>query len=58
MTPFVRAPNRDSRPAELSEQQLDRVAAGAGSQTSGGGTGKVSHEPFVITKEVDCASTK
>jgi type VI protein secretion system component Hcp len=55
-------PDRTARNAlpggELSEQQLDQVAGGTGSQSTGAGAGKVTFNPFVITKHVDVATPK
>jgi hypothetical protein len=49
---------RNALPVELSERQLDQVAGGTGSQSSGAGAGKVSFNPFVITKHIDVATPK
>jgi type VI protein secretion system component Hcp len=40
----------------LSDQQLDQVSGGIGSQSSGAGAGKVTFNPFSITRKVDKAS--
>jgi type VI protein secretion system component Hcp len=57
MTSFDRTANSNSRSAELSEQQLDLVTGGGiGSQSSGAGAGKVTFNPFSITRKVDKAS--
>jgi type VI protein secretion system component Hcp len=46
----------ETRPAELSDRQLDQVAGGIGSQSTGAGAGKVTFNPFSITRKVDRAS--
>jgi type VI protein secretion system component Hcp len=45
---------RDHQTAELTEFELSEVAGG--SQSSGAGAGKVTFNPFSITKKVDVAS--
>jgi hypothetical protein len=48
--------NRVTNPApqELNSAELEKVAAGAiGSQSTGAGAGKVTFNPFSITRKVD-----
>jgi bacteriocin-like protein len=47
---------RDNQTAELSEFELAEVTGG--SQSSGAGAGKVTFNPFSITRKVDVASPK
>ena len=43
---------------ELSEVELDQVAGGTGSKSTGAGAGKVSFNPFTITKHIDVATPR
>ncbi len=45
---------RDNRTDELTEIELSRIVGG--SQSSGAGAGKVTFNPFLITKKIDKAS--
>jgi type VI protein secretion system component Hcp len=56
MTNLNRVARSEPQPTELSDQQLDQVTGGKGSQSTGAGAGKVSFNPFTITKHVDKAS--
>jgi type VI protein secretion system component Hcp len=56
MTQTDRVARSESQPNELSDQQLDQVAGGIGSQSTGAGAGKVTFNPFSITRHVDKAS--
>jgi bacteriocin-like protein len=56
MIKLNRDARHESRSTELSDQELDQVTGGKGSQSSGAGAGKVSFNPFTITKHIDVAS--
>jgi bacteriocin-like protein len=45
---------RDNRTEELSETELSKISGG--SQSTGGGAGKVTFQSFQITKRTDVAS--
>ena len=47
---------RDDQTASLTESELSEVTGG--SQSSGAGAGKVTFNPFSITRKVDVASPK
>jgi type VI protein secretion system component Hcp len=47
---------RDHQTAELTEFELSVITGG--SQSSGAGAGKVTFNPFQITKRIDAASPK
>jgi bacteriocin-like protein len=50
-------PDHATKKETLSDQQLDQVSGGGiGSQSSGAGAGKVTFNPFSITRHVDKAS--
>lgn len=43
--------------AELTDAELEAATGGKGSQSTGGGTGKVSFNPFSITRKIDKSSS-
>jgi hypothetical protein len=47
---------RSDPSAELSEDELAKVGGGIGSQSSGAGAGKVTFNPFSITRKIDKTS--
>ena len=45
-----------ARPQELSDSEIEQAAGGTGAQSTGAGAGKVTFNPFPITRKVDKAS--
>ena len=59
MTHAMTRPNPTQRPGpefEIAAADLDFIAGGIGSQSSGAGAGKVTFNPFSITRKIDVAS--
>jgi hypothetical protein len=60
-TPINASPRerRENRAEELTEVELSKVTGGSlnlGSQSSGAGAGKVTFNPFSITRKIDAVS--
>ncbi len=50
-------PDRLGPEAEIAPADLEVIAGGIGSQSSGAGAGKVTFNPFSITRKIDVASS-
>jgi hypothetical protein len=54
--PETNEPTQPRPEEELSEGELEQASGGIGSQSSGAGAGKITFNPFSITRKIDKAS--
>lgn len=45
-----------AKPEQLSDSEIEKVAGGTGSQSTGAGAGKVTFNPFSINRKIDTSS--